>query len=130
MPGPSNKLIALHGGYYIATGLWPLVSRRTFERVTGPKRDFWLAQTVAVLVASVGAGLAQAVRRETRFPSELETIAVGSALGLCVIDVTFVTKRRIRPVYLLDAVIEAGLVAAWLRAPTRLKGTRRSVARP
>jgi hypothetical protein len=39
----------LQGGYFLFTGIWPLVSRRTFEAVTGPKKDFWLAQTVGVL---------------------------------------------------------------------------------
>jgi protein-S-isoprenylcysteine O-methyltransferase Ste14 len=37
-----------------------LVSRRTFEAVTGPKADFWLAQTVGVLVACIGSALGYA----------------------------------------------------------------------
>jgi hypothetical protein len=30
-------IASLQGTYFLATGIWPLVSRRTFERVTGPK---------------------------------------------------------------------------------------------
>jgi hypothetical protein len=48
---------ALQATFYVGTGIWPLVQRRSFERVTGPKADFWLAQTVGVTVAAVGLGL-------------------------------------------------------------------------
>lgn len=36
-----------------------------------------------------------------------------SAAGLSLIDLVFVARRRISPVYLLDAAAEAALVAAW-----------------
>jgi hypothetical protein len=111
---PPNSLLAAHAAYYVATGVWPLVSRRTFERVTGPKAEFWLAQTVGVLVASIGAGLAQNLRHRDA-PPELRTIAIASAAGLALIDVIFVSRGRIRRVYLADAAAEAALIAAWLR---------------
>jgi hypothetical protein len=47
---------------------------------------------------------------------EVRTIACASALGLALVDVVFVARRRISPVYLLDAAAEVGLVAGWLRA--------------
>jgi hypothetical protein len=109
---------ATQAAYYAATALWPLVSRRTFERVTGPKSDFWLVQTVGVLIGSIGLGLAQNLRRGTAMPPELRTIAVGSAASLAVLDVLFVAQGRIRRVYLLDAVGEAALVAGWLLTPS------------
>lgn len=34
-----TTLTVLQGAYYLATGVWPLVSRRSFERVTGPRTD-------------------------------------------------------------------------------------------
>jgi hypothetical protein len=108
-------LLAAHSGYYIVTGVWPLASRRTFERVTGPKADFWLVQTVGILVGSIGLGLAQALRRSRDIPAELRTVAVSSAAGLALIDVIFVAKGRIQPIYLADAVMEAALLGAWLR---------------
>ena len=37
------------GGYYVATGVLPFVSRRAFEALTGPKREWWLVQTVGAL---------------------------------------------------------------------------------
>jgi hypothetical protein len=107
---------AVQAAYYIATGVWPLVSRRTFERVTGPKADFWLVQTVGLLVGSIGLGLAQNLRRRGVVSAELRTVAIASAASLALVDVVFVSKGRIRRVYLADAVAEAGLVAAWLAA--------------
>jgi hypothetical protein len=104
--------------FYIATGLWPLLSRRTFEKVTGPKSDFWLVQIVGLLVGSIGVGLAQSLRRGRAIPPELRTVAIASAASLAAADVIFVAKGRIRPVYLADALAEAALVAGWLREPS------------
>jgi hypothetical protein len=109
---------ASQAAFYIATGLWPLISRRTFEKVTGPKTDFWLVQTVGVLVGSIGLGLAQNLRRGTSMPPELRTVAIASAASLAAADVIFVAQGRIRRVYLADAVAEAALVAAWLHRPS------------
>jgi hypothetical protein len=109
---------ATQAAYYVATGLWPLISRRTFEQVTGPKTEFWLVQTVGVLVGSIGLGLTQNLRREAPIPPELRTIAIGSAAGLAAVDVIFVARGRIRRVYLLDALAEAALVAGWLLTPS------------
>jgi hypothetical protein len=111
----ADSVRAVHAAYYVATGVWPLVSRRTFERVTGPKSDYWLVQTVGLLVGSIGLGLAQNLRRRGAVAPELRTIAVASAVSLALVDVIFVSKGRIRPVYLVDAVAEAALIAAWLR---------------
>jgi hypothetical protein len=47
-----SKLALVQGGYYVLTGLWSLVSPRTFQAVTGKKEDYWLVKTVGVLVGS------------------------------------------------------------------------------
>jgi uncharacterized membrane protein YedE/YeeE len=110
--------VAAQAAYYVATGVWPLVSRPTFERVTGPKTDFWLVQTVGLLVGSIGVGLAQNLRRGCASAPELRTIAVASAASLAAVDVVFVAKGRISRVYLADAIVEAALVAGWLLGPS------------
>ena len=104
---------ALQAAFYVSTGIWPLLHRRSFERVTGEKTDFWLAQTVGVTVAAIGVGLAQATSRRRRVPSELRTVAVTTAAGLAIADLSFFVRGRISAIYLLDAAAEAGLVAAW-----------------
>jgi hypothetical protein len=97
--------------YFLITGVWPLVHRRSFEAVTGPKVDFWLVRTVGVVVAAIGGGLALSARRG---PSrDLELTALLAAAGLAAVDVVEVSRARISRVYLLDALIEAAIVAAW-----------------
>jgi hypothetical protein len=103
----------VQGSYFLATGIWPLVSRRTFEAVTGPKRDFWLAQTVGVLVACVGSTLVLSSKRG-RVDKDGRWLAASSAAGLGAIDILYVARGRISKVYLADAVIEAALVSAWI----------------
>src|SRR4051794_37032137 len=99
--------------FYIATGIWSIVDDRSFQKVTGPKFDVWLVKTVGVLVTVIGAVLLLGSRRDDDRP-ETTVLAAGSALGLAAIDVIYVSKRRIRSVYLLDAVAELLLVGGWI----------------
>ena len=52
-----RKALLAQGAYYLGTGVAPFISRRAFESVTGPKREWWLVETVGVLVTAVGGGL-------------------------------------------------------------------------
>jgi hypothetical protein len=114
---PTERRVALvQATFYITTGLWPVLHRRSFERVTGPKADFWLAQTVGVTVAAIGLGLAQSHSRKSPVPRELQSVAIASAAGLALVDLYFVAKRRISKIYLADAAAELGLAIAWLLA--------------
>jgi hypothetical protein len=103
------------GVYFLLTGVWPLVSIRTFMAVTGPKTDIWLVKTVGVVVAVIGAVLVLAGWRGAVTP-EILLLAVGSAGGLAAIDVWYVARRVIAPIYLLDAALEVGLIVLWVMA--------------
>jgi hypothetical protein len=107
----ARPVLLVQGAYYLATGLWPLVSMRSFECITGPKTDKWLVKTVGILVAAIGSSLLVAARRKTQPSAEARLLAAGSAAGLTLIDIVYVAKRRIAPVYLLDALGEFALVA-------------------
>jgi hypothetical protein len=109
-----STVAVLQGGYFVATGLWPLVSRRTFERVTGPKADFWLAQTVGVLVTGIGGVLLLGEKRG-RLTPEIELLGAASAAALGLVDLVFALRGRISKVYLVDAAAEVALVAGWAR---------------
>jgi hypothetical protein len=100
---------------YGTTGVWPLVSMRSFEAVTGPKEEDWLVETFGAVLAVVGATFALAAARG-RVTRELRTLGIGCAAALAAADVLFVAQRRISPVYLLDAAAEAALIAAWAAA--------------
>jgi hypothetical protein len=97
--------------YYVVTGAWPLISMRTFEAVTGPKHDRWLVRMVGALALANGVSLAVGARRAV-LSMETVALAVASAIAFAAIDVAYVAKGRIRPVYLADAAAELGFAAA------------------
>jgi hypothetical protein len=123
-PGKSRLftvLCWLQGGYYFATGIWPIVNVRSFEAVTGEKTDnlptgleadHWLLMTVSVLIMSVAVTLLLAALRRTQ-TLEIGVLAIAAAVALTSIDVIYTLRRVIPPIYLLDAAIEVPLIAAW-----------------
>ena len=114
MPCRRTVLLA-QGAYYAATGVAPFASRHAFERVTGPKSEWWLVQTVGVIVTAVGGGLLSAAAAD-RVTPEIVGIAAGSAAGLGAIDVVYAAKGRIAPSYFADAAVQAVLLAALARS--------------
>ena len=115
MTDVGRRAIAVQSGYFIATGLWPLVADRSFQAVTGPKGSMWLAKVVGALVGVVGGVLSLAVFRRRTAEPEVIVLAAGSAAALGITDVVFVARAGIRRVYLVDAALEAafaGLVLA------------------
>jgi hypothetical protein len=106
-----RRSLLAQGAYYLGTGVVPFVSRRAFEAVTGPKKEWWLVETVGVLVTAVGVGLVAAAARD-RVTPEITAIAAGCAGGLAAIDVVYVVRGRISPAYLADAAAEIALLAA------------------
>ncbi len=102
----------VQGLFYLATGLWPIVHYRSFEAVTGPKRDDWLVKTTGGLIAAIGAALLAGARgREHR---ALRWLGIGSATTLAMADLGYAPQGRISRIYLADALVEAGVVASWL----------------
>jgi hypothetical protein len=110
----TRPVLVTQGAYYAATGLLPFVSRRAFEAVTGPKREWWLVQTVGLLVTVVGGALISGAATRRTSP-ELVAVAAGSAASLAAIDVVYVARGRIAPSYLADAAVQLGLLGALAR---------------
>lgn len=107
----------VQAAYYALSGVWPVVSYRTFEALTGRKREPWLVKTVGVLLAVIAASLAADPRGQH---ASTRRLGIGSAAALGLIDVWYAAvRRRISLVYLADAAAEAAIVAAWLRRPGR-----------
>jgi hypothetical protein len=109
-----RRAVALGQGlYFLTTGIWPILHIRSFMAVTGPKQDLWLVKTVGAIIGAFGAVLtASAAKGE---PSkDLETASIAQSAALAAVDVVFVAQRRIAPIYLLDAVGEALLIAGWM----------------
>jgi hypothetical protein len=113
-----QTLAALQGVYYTGTGVWPLLHMPSFLAVTGPKTDLWLVRTVGLLVTCIGAQMLAASRNE-EVNGPVRLLAAASAASLASIDTYYAAKRRIRPVYLLDAVAEVALLALWMGSERR-----------
>jgi hypothetical protein len=107
----TRLLLAAQGGYYVLTGLWPLVSMDTFEAVSGPKTDDWLVKTVGVLALAIGLALLYGARRE-RPARESYLLAALSAAGFAGVDLVYGGGGRISRVYLADAAAEIVFLAS------------------
>jgi hypothetical protein len=117
----ATSLLWVQGTYFLVTGVWPLVSIESFQWVTGPKTDHlhtgreadhWLVMTVGVLVTAIAVTLlTAAIRRQ--LPVEVIVLAIGASMALTGIDVVYVSRGVIAPIYLLDAAIEGVLIAGW-----------------
>jgi hypothetical protein len=107
-------LVALvQGIYFFVTGVWPLISMKTFVKITGPKTDLWLVKTVGVILAVIGIVLVVAqVNAEINTP--IIVLAIGSGLGLAIVEFIYVAKRVISPIYLGDAFAEIILIVWWV----------------
>jgi|SRR5215212_8702816 len=106
----------LHGAFNVVGGIWPLLHMRSFEAVLGPKVDRWLVYTVAGLMVSIG--MAQlSTSPDPASVRQARRIGIGCAATLAGIDVVYVPLRRISPVYLIDALTEAGWLIAWASTP-------------
>jgi hypothetical protein len=102
----------VQGIYFLVTGLWPIISMKTFLLVTGPKTDLWLVKTVGLILAMIGVVLIYAQMTGTVNPPVI-LLAMGSALGLALVEIIYVTKRVISPIYLADACAEFILIVWW-----------------
>jgi hypothetical protein len=121
-PGTFPRAILwFQGIYFVFTGVWPLISIETFQKVTGRKTDHlitgnegdhWLVMTVGVLVTAIGLSILLAAAR-SRLSGEVVVLAMGSSAGLLAIDVIYVARGAILPIYLVDAALEGLLLLAW-----------------
>jgi hypothetical protein len=110
-----KKWALRQGLFYLATGLWPVLHLKSFEKVTGPKHDGWLVKTVGLLIACSGAAFVHAGMRRERLDTEIQWLAAGQALTLGTVSWVYSLKGRISKVYLLDTVAEYVLVSQWAR---------------
>lgn len=107
-----RTLYAAQAAYYIASGVWPLVSMKTFTAVTGPKTDLWLVKTVGMLAVANGIAIGVGALGEDDATIALRTLSTASALAFATVDIVYAARRTISPIYLADAVLELALVAA------------------
>jgi hypothetical protein len=107
----ARHIAGAQASYYVVTGLWSLVHRRSFESITGPKNDYWLVRTVGALAVANGAVLGAHVAKGRR--PEGAPLAAASGLAFVVSDLQ--AARASSRVYLADALLHLVLVPAWFR---------------
>jgi hypothetical protein len=108
-----RQIALLQGLFYFGAGAWPLVHMKSFEKVTGPKVDDWLVKTVGILITASGGIFLHAALSEKLIPEDVALLAAADALALGGVSLIYSLKGRISKVYLLDALTELALVAAW-----------------
>lgn len=109
----SRVLAFAQGAFYFASGIWPIIHLRSFLIVTGPKTDTWLVQTVGALLAVFGIALLL-VSRRPRIELEWRFLGAAIPLVLAAVDVIFVARDVIPPIYLADAVAEILFALTWI----------------
>lgn len=108
----ARSLAGLQAGYLVLTGIAPIVAMPVFERLTGPKRDDWLVQTVGALAIAWAAVLG---RDAARGPADPVT-GIAAAAPFAASSAWFVARGTVRRIYLVDAAIELAFIGAWLAA--------------
>lgn len=98
-------IIFIQGFYYLLTGLWPIFSSSTFQKVTGPKEDVWLVKTVGAIITVVGSALLASVLLDEITASTL-ILSIESIIVFMIVDINYVVKKIIPPIYLVDAVTQ------------------------
>ena len=93
--------------YYGITGAWPVVHMPSFEAITGPKTDDWLVHMVGLLTVAIAVAIWP---RTAGVATSIRTLAVSAAASYTVIDVVYTVVGVISPIYLLDAVVEIGII--------------------
>jgi len=109
------NVAAAHIAYWLFGAIWPLADIKSFERVTGHKREDWLVRTVALLMLSVVASLAM-MSRTRRDDEAMRVLGATSAGALGSVAIIGSVVRRISPLYIIDGIVDLSLVAAWLSA--------------
>ncbi len=103
----------VQGIYFLVTGVWPLISMRSFLAITGPKTDLWLVKTVGLLLAMIGEVLIYAQQTSAVNPP-VAFLGIGAAASLMLVEIVYVLKKVISPVYLGDAFAEIILIIWWV----------------
>src|SRR5262249_32324765 len=100
------------GIYYLIRGLWSVLGYGFHGAASGETVTAFLAHSTGLLVLAIGTALCLAAYRRQGSP-EVLLIALGAAIGLTILDVVYVFNSSISFLYLFDAIIQVGLVAAW-----------------
>lgn len=118
-----RAIAGAQAAYLVTTGIWPLVHRTSFERVTGRKQEFWLVRTVGGLASATGLALGVSAWRNSK-PPEAAVAALASGVVFAVADLR--AARTESRLYLVDALLQVAFAPAWLGRWSRRPMNRKS----
>lgn len=101
-----KTILWIQGLYYLITGIWPLLHMRSFLAVTGPKTDLWLVRTIAGLIVSMSLSLLVAAWTSLSVSNSTLVLSAAATVTFILVDIYYVSKKMISPIYLADAVVE------------------------
>jgi hypothetical protein len=104
------------GFFYIVTGSWPFFSRKSFEKISGRKTDWWLVITLGLIITVIGSVLI--IASFNSITKETVILANGTAASLLFVDLFYVSKNIIPKIYLADALIESVFLIGWIMTKT------------
>lgn len=88
----------IQAGYFIITGVWPIVHIDSFIAVSGPKTDIWLVHMVGLLAISIGTCMI--------FEKMSLLLPICTSASFALIDLLYVMEGTISPVYLGDFAMQ------------------------
>jgi len=100
------------GVYYILIGLWPVLQTSSFLAATGHKTDVWLVQSLGLMLVVIGGTLCLAAYRRQKSP-EVVLLALASAVVLAATHLWFVLEEHLSVAFLVDTVLELGIIFVW-----------------
>jgi hypothetical protein len=107
------SLVALaQGGYLALMGAWPLLHLRSFEKMTGRKRDGRLTQVVGACWLNVGIHLIRTAVRGGRPRRDERGLALRMAATFAACDFHYASRGR-RISHLVDGFVQLGFLALW-----------------
>ena len=112
---PLGRVALAHIAYWTFGALWPLINIKSFEAITGHKREDWLVRTVALMMLGVVVSL-ETMRERRRDDIAMRVLGATSAAALGGVALVGPLVGRISPVYLMDAAMDLALAIGWLRA--------------
>jgi hypothetical protein len=116
---PLRLVCGVQAFHYLITGIWPLLHMPSYLEVTGPKTDLWLVRCVGALTAVIGSVLLRTWWLHGMRRGHAVLLGMGSAVAFCAVDLATALPGHNGPIYLVDAGIQAILLAGWivLRVP-------------
>ena len=103
-----DYILISQGIYYGVTSLWPFIHLASFEAVVGFKPDKFQLFTTSLLIFVIAVTLLMSVgQKKSR---ELLFLSVSTPLAFILVELWF--RNRIKPIFMLEAIVELLLIAA------------------